>query len=66
MRILLSSDKIICIETRNTAMFNFAYFIDGNRAGTVKAENKAQALELARKDAERKGLDASKVSLDRN
>ncbi|QIG69492.1 hypothetical protein EVC17_009 [Rhizobium phage RHph_Y1_1] len=47
-------------------MFNFAYFIDGNRAGTVKAENKAQALELARKDAERKGLDASKVSLDRN
>lgn len=46
-------------------MFNFAYFIEGNRVGMVKAENKAQALELARKDAERKGLDASKVSLDR-
>ncbi|QIG68861.1 hypothetical protein EVB71_009 [Rhizobium phage RHph_Y55] len=53
-------------RTRNTAMFNFAYFIDGVRMGMVKAENKAQALELARKDAERKGLDASKVSLNRN
>lgn len=46
-------------------MFNFAYFVNGNRAGMVKAANATEALALAKAEAAAKGIDPETVSLKR-